>query len=143
MPSPSRTSFHLFIALALSTAAVQTASRSVWAGVFTQTQANDGEVLFGEYCANCHGDDLGGVEEAPALVGGPFGETWKGATLRKMFDRVESMPPSKPKSLTGKQYADILAYMLSADQLPAGDTALGVDRSALAQIVYSRVRPER
>jgi len=52
------------------------------------------------------------------------------------------MPPARPKSLTGQQYADVLAYMLSASEIPAGSTQLEADRRALAQIIFSRARPQ-
>lgn len=134
--------FWLAVTVAVSAVTVSTEdSRSVWAGVYTKAQATDGEALFGDHCATCHGDDLAGIEQAPALAGGTFGDTWNGATLKKLFERIESMPPDKPKSLSEKQYADILAYLLSASELPAGNTPLEADRSALAEITFNRVRP--
>ena len=117
-------------------------SKSVWSGIYTESQATAGETLFGDYCANCHGDDLEGVEEAPALAGGTFGQRWHGATLKKLFERMEEMPPKEPKSLTAKQYADILAFLLSANKFPAGPAPLMPDRSALSEITITSVRPK-
>ena len=106
-------------------------------GVYTDTQARQGGVLYAAHCAQCHGQDLAGVEQAPALAGAAFREKWKGATLDRLFDRVVSMPPAQPNSLSGNQYADILAYLLSANALPAGTAALAADRSALANVVFN------
>lgn len=83
----------------VATAAVSR-SKSVWAGVHTQAQAKAGEAVYAASCAECHGEDLAGIEQAPALVGTAFAQTWNGATLRKLFDQVESMPPDDPKTLT-------------------------------------------
>ncbi len=143
MNRPSRVCLSLVLAVATPAAAVSLAhsSRSVWAGVYTEAQAKDGEALYTEHCASCHGDDLAGIEQAPALAGGTFGDNWNGAPLSKIFNQIESMPPKKPKSLTVKQYTDVLAYLLSASAFPAGTTALAAERSALAEITFSTVRP--
>ena len=112
-------------------------ARSVWIGVYSGAQARNGEALYLEHCAQCHGANLAGVEQAPALAGGAFGEKWKGATLKTLFDRVASMPPTRPNSLSAPQSADVLAYLLSAAGLPSGTTMLSADRSALDELVFS------
>lgn len=117
-------------------------AKSVWSGVYSESQATAGETLYGEHCLKCHGDDLAGVEQAPALAGTTFGQRWHGATLKKLFERIEVMPPKEPKSLTEKQYADILAFLLSANEFPAGPDPLVFDRSALADITITSVRPK-
>ncbi len=70
-----------------------------------------------------------------------FADKWQGAPLRTLFDRVVSMPPTRPNSLSQAQYADLLAYILSAGGLRAGATALSPDRQALGQIVLGPVAP--
>jgi mono/diheme cytochrome c family protein len=143
-PVQVRTFLGLLTIVATCAAAVSEAqsAKSVWSGTYTESQASVGETLFGDYCANCHGDDLAGAEEAPALAGGTFGQRWHGATLKKLFERIEEMPPKEPRSLTSKQYADILAFLLSANKFPAGPTPLVPDRSALAEITITSVRPK-
>ena len=122
-------------------AARATESKSVWAGVYTEAQARKGAELFTNVCANCHGDDLAGIEQAPALAGDTFGEKWNTKTLNKLFERVQDMPPTKPKSLTPEQYADILAYVLYVNELPTGAAPLKADLTELADITYSNVKP--
>jgi mono/diheme cytochrome c family protein len=117
------------------------ATRTVWSGVYSEAQARDGETVFVDHCAECHGDDLGGIEKAPALAGGPFAQRWEGASLRKLFDRIAQMPPDEPPVLDAKQSADVLAFLLSANEFPAGTTALGTDRSALAGITFLSAPP--
>ena len=65
-----------------------------------------------------------------------------GESLKKLFERIELMPPEKPKSLTPHQYVDLLAYLLSANRFPAGPRPLELDRSALAGIVITSIRPK-
>ncbi len=62
---------------------------SVWSGVYTAPQATSGEAIDFAACAKCHGDDLGGLD-ALALAGGTFGQRWDGATLKKLFERLEA-----------------------------------------------------
>ena len=135
--------FAPFVALlCITDAAPSGQSRSTNDGVFTEAQATRGQALYGEHCAQCHGANLAGVEQAPPLAGSRFLDKWNGAPLRTLFDRVVSMPPSRPSSLSATQYADLLAYLLSAGGWRAGATTLPSDRQALGEVVLgSAVRP--
>jgi quinoprotein glucose dehydrogenase len=125
----------LFLVAIAATTAVSTAqtSRSAWNGVYAESQAAAGQPLYAEHCAKCHGADLGGVEQAPALAGPTFGQRWRDAPLEKLFARVESMPPQAPKSLTTTQYIDILAFMLKANGFTAGASRLTSERLSLVE----------
>jgi hypothetical protein len=70
-------------------------------------------------------------------------EKWNRATVRKLFESVESMPPTDPKTLATQDYVDVLAYMLSVNGLPAGPAALPNDRAALGRIEFRNVRPQK
>ena len=107
---------------------------SVWSGVYTESQATAGEKLYGDYCAKCHAQDLSGIERAPALAGMSFTQRWHGATLTRLFERIETMPPEAPKSLTAKQYVDIMAFLLKASDFPAGQTPLAPEQLALVGV---------
>jgi mono/diheme cytochrome c family protein len=131
------------IAGLLSTAALAQSTKSVWAGVYTATQAETGEELYFAACARCHGDDLGGLERAPALAGGTFAQRWDGATLKKLFERVEQMPPDDPNArLTPQKYADVIGFLLRANDVPAGTAKLEADKDVLADITYTSQRPK-
>ena len=62
---------NVLIILAAVTAAAQT-TRSVGDGVYSQKQADRGRAAYTEKCANCHGAELGGGDETPALAGDNF-----------------------------------------------------------------------
>jgi mono/diheme cytochrome c family protein len=127
----------------LSTAALAQSTKSVWTGVYTPAQAATGEEVYFAACSRCHGDDLGGLERAPALAGGTFGQRWDGATLKKLFERVEQMPPDDPNArLTPQKSADVIAFLLSANDVPAGTAKLAPDKDVLADITYSSQRPK-
>ncbi len=138
-----RVTYLAVLAAVLATAALAQSTKSVWSGVYTAPQATSGEAIYFAACAKCHGDDLGGLERAPALAGGTFGQRWDGATLKKLFERLEQMPPDDPAArLTPQKYADVLAFLLSANDLPAGTATLDPDKDALAAIIYTSQRPK-
>src|SRR6185369_7772159 len=103
--------------------------------LYTAEQAAAGEKVYFAQCVACHGDDLGGREKAPALAGVQFSEAWNGKDLRKLLDRIETMPPTAPKSLPAAQYMSVLAFLLRNAGMPGGSTALPGDRAQLASMV--------
>ena len=117
--------------------------RSVWDGVFTADQAKRGQTRYAEVCASCHGDTLAGGESAPPLAGGEFLSNWNTLTVGDLFDRTRStMPQNKPGSLSREANAEIIAFVLSANQFPAGKTALPQQTEVLKEIRIEAVKPE-
>jgi mono/diheme cytochrome c family protein len=113
----------------------QSPVRSVWDGVYTSDQAARGSATYAGQCASCHGTGLTGGESAPPLAGGDFLSNWNGLTVGDLFDRIRvSMPADRPGKLSREQIADILAYMLSMNQFPAGKAELERQTEALKQI---------
>ena len=116
--------------------------RSVWDGVFTADQATRGQARYREVCASCHGEMLEGGESAPPLAGGAFLANWNTLTVGDLFDRTRStMPQNKPGSLNREASAEILAYILSANQFPAGNTALPQASEVLREIRIEAIKP--
>ena len=110
-------------------------TRSVWDGVYTKEQAAKGQAAYNESCSSCHGDTLGGGESAPALAGGEFLSNWNGLTLGELFERIRTtMPQNRPGSLSREKNAQILAYVLSANNFPAGKTDLPQQTEVLKEI---------
>lgn len=115
------------------------AGRSVWDGVFTTEQAIRGSKLFSASCAECHGANLQGGE-GKALRGDPFWTDWRESTVGELLTYVgKNMPFSEDASLAGtlpaSTYADIVAYMLSANGLPSGGQELTLNSSVGVQII--------
>lgn len=135
----------LSVMLCRAVSAQNSVERSVWDGVYTQKQADRGSELYGRKCASCHGDDLeGDVVEHPALAGGDFMWKWNGSTLAPIFVRIHrDMPINNAGSLTRDQSVDLLAYILSMNQLPASQRELPSDPAALSQIRVEAAKPDR
>lgn len=118
------------------------ASPSVWDGVYTAGQAARGAAAFAKSCASCHGDDLAGIDEAPALAGGQFVSDFDGLTLGDLFDRTrKTMPQNAAGSLSPETYADILAYLLQVNGFPPGTKPLDHRSAYLRAIAFQAANP--
>ncbi len=118
-------------------------SRSVWDGVYTEEQAKRGEEIYSRECASCHGAELTGGEEAPALAGPGFLANWEGLSVGDLSERIRvSMPPNRPTRLNRSQLADLLAHMLKVNNFPAGKTELERETEALKQIRIEATKPK-
>jgi hypothetical protein len=77
------------------------------------------------------------------LTGGEFFSNWDGLTVGDLFERIRiSMAADGPGRLTRDQDADILAFMLSVSQFPAGKSELACRTEDLKQIRFESARPE-
>jgi mono/diheme cytochrome c family protein len=103
----------------------QETTSSVQDGIYTDAQASRGASAYPQHCAACHGASLGGLGEAPALVGAQFISDFAGLTVGDLFDRIRTtMPLNNPAGLSRDQYADILSFILKSNGFPAGQKDL-------------------
>ena len=115
---------------------------SVWDGVYTADQAKRGETAYLQTCASCHGPALDGGDMTPPLVGGAFTSNWNDLTVGDLFERIRTtMPLDNPGRLSRTQTADVIAFVLKANNWPAGATELPADSPALKQVRIAAVRP--
>jgi S-disulfanyl-L-cysteine oxidoreductase SoxD len=134
------------LALGVGTAAAQqeNTTASVWDGVYSEEQVKRGEIAYRQACVNCHGPELEGGDMTPPLVGGVFTSNWNDLTLGDLFERVRAtMPLDKPGSLSRQQNADLVAFLLKANQWPVGTSELSRELGALKQIRIQSTKPER
>ena len=128
-------------ALAPLARAQEAARRSIWDGVYTDVQANRGEREYGRTCEHCHGASLEGDagREIPPLVSDSFMRGWDGKNLKQLFELMSrSMPADNRGSLSARTYTDLIAYLLRANEVPAGTSALPDTAPALEPIVFER-----
>lgn len=120
----------------------QTPTRNAWDGVFTADQAAAGKTVFDAKCAACHGADLAGGGEAPALAGDGFIGEWAGQAVGDLATRLHTtMPANDPGSLNYADTAALVAYILSVNRFPAGTTALPADLNAMGAINITAEKP--
>jgi mono/diheme cytochrome c family protein len=107
-------------------------------GVYTGEQARRGQRAYDESCGDCHQRDLSGGDRGPALAGEVFLNAWLTLTVGDLFERVRtSMPADSPGSLSAETTADIVAFMLQANDYPAGSAELRPDLGALKGITIA------
>src|SRR5512134_906277 len=86
-------------------------------GVYTEAQATRGEETYMNMCVGCHAT---GTYSTPA-----FREKWDRHPLSELYTLVsETMPKQDPASLTPQEYAQLVAYLLKINDVPAGKTEL-------------------
>ena len=78
-------------------------------------------------CRSCH---------TPAShTGVTFEKWWKGRTLADLFGFMSGqMPKNNPGSLNPDEYADVVAYILRMNSMPAGKRELPTDSASLAAV---------
>lgn len=124
------------ISLFLLVSPLASGQSSLQSGAFSEEQAVRGQALYYEHCLACHGEMMNGVDQAPPLAGPQFSSTWKGVSLLVLVERMETMPPDKPGSLSRQDNVDILTYMLWYNGLPLGSEALATERDVLAGMTF-------
>lgn len=84
---------------------------------YTRQQANRGETLFQDYCSGCH--------SASEFTGSTFRRRWTNQVVGAFYVAVfYTMPEDNPGGLPEQTIADIIAFMLSENDFPAGDSEL-------------------
>lgn len=101
--------------------------RSTLSGVYTVAQAARGENTYANICVSCH--------PFITYTGATFRQHWLGKTVFDLYDQVSQlMPKNEPGSLTPKEYADVIAFILQLNKMPPGKTDLPTDPAALRRI---------
>ena len=108
-------------------------------GVYSKEQAGRGQAKYMAVCSSCHQGDLSGSDQAPGLAGGDFLDRWEGQTVADLADRIRtSMPLDDVGSLNVQLSADITAFLLQANNFPAGQEELKADRSLMKTLTIRR-----
>jgi mono/diheme cytochrome c family protein len=104
-------------------------SRSTLEGVYNTAQASRGEETYMAVCVGCH---PAGTYATPI-----FRTTWTGRPLSELFETVkEKMPKNDPGSLTPPEAAQVLAYLLKINDVPAGDAELPGEPAVLKKLRF-------
>lgn len=109
-------------------AAQEAAEVSTSDGVYSDDQADRGKELFNLVCSECH---------LPAEFKGIV-EDWAGSSAFDAYDQIRTtMPEDGPGSLRNQEYADVLAYILDLNGVPAGTVELIPEGEALRNITVA------
>ena len=87
-------------------------------GVFTEAQVSAGQMVYDAQCKTCHNmrfyrDTL---------------RSWNNQPLLYLWESIMgTMPADNPGSLMFEEYTDVIAYILSENGFPAGESELDPD----------------
>lgn len=105
----------------------QHSARSSADGVYTRKQAALGKKTFQQECSSCH--------SGSQFRGTVFTRRWEGSTADDLFEFIRtSMPFNTPGSLSGPQYASIVAHFFDLNDFPSGEQELDSTREFLKRI---------
>jgi S-disulfanyl-L-cysteine oxidoreductase SoxD len=140
-----KTTWQYFVIAVLAGAALSAAtghaeaaiqSKTVWDGVYTQQQAARGAATFASTCARCHAVEPNAGEEGRNLAGKTFWDSFRESTVDHLLDYVSrNMPNGAGGTLSANAYADLVAYILSRNDLPSGPTELSKESAVGVQII--------
>ncbi len=92
---------------------------------FSEAQVARGKAAYDGNCQACHGAHLDDGEFGPPVSGATFKDQWGGHSATSLYLYLSSkMPATAPGSLAPQTYADIEAFLLSANGGKAGSTEL-------------------
>lgn len=102
---------------------------------FTEAQAAQGQAIYAEQCASCHGTNLDDGAYGPPLKGNEFRAKWGARSAEPLFTFTSTkMPPATPGTLGDAKYAQLLAFMLLENGAAAGASDLPGDPDKLAAL---------
>jgi alcohol dehydrogenase (cytochrome c) len=105
--------------------------------LFTSPQAVAGKAAYQKNCAGCHGPNVDDGS-APALRGAAFLGKYAGKSATDLFTYVSTkMPKSNPGSVSGAEYAQIIAWILQQNGYATGRKEFASDAAALASVTIA------
>jgi mono/diheme cytochrome c family protein len=123
----------LLATFALVKLLVPAASAAQGPALFTAQQVGGGKAVFQQYCAACHGNKLQGGA-GPSLVRQTFLGSGPATTLGSLFTFMSTqMPMGMAGKLSSSQYENVMAFILSKNGYPTGDTMLKYDVAKLSK----------
>ena len=102
--------------------------------LYSAAQARRGQSLYDKHCVTCH--------SASTHTGAAFRMAWDKQSVYELWEQIRTtMPLDGPGKLSPREYADIVAYILKLNRLPAGPTDLPAEPDALRPLVIRVPRP--
>ncbi|HYW32194.1 MAG TPA: c-type cytochrome [Gemmatimonas sp.] len=95
------------------------------AGIFSDEQAERGNGVFTRVCLECHTRN--------DMTNADFRMAWNGRTVFELFEIIRTtMPDGAPGTMTREEYADVTAYLLKINGMPAGSAPMPGDSTLSA-----------
>ena len=111
----------------LAAADAVTPGGTIWDGVYTQSQAQRGAGHFETFCSSCH---------RAGFRGTGFMNRWREDKLASLYTFIRNnMPVGNPGVASPSEYIDIVAWILSTNEAPAGNLDLTPAAASAIQVV--------
>src|SRR5437867_54953 len=95
---------------------------------FTSAQSEQGQAVYDEHCASCHGQYMDDGQCGPPLRSVDFRARWTSRSAEALFSYMSaSMPPARPGSLGDASYTKLLAFVLQENGTLPSDQELPSD----------------
>jgi mono/diheme cytochrome c family protein len=107
----------------------RTQATSTADGVYTAEQAAAGKDLYAQVCEGCH--------QPAKFTGAEFRRAYGSKPLSEIDGAMVEMPADNPGSLTREDVAALIAYFLSMNDYPAGQTPLSGATETLKSITVA------
>ncbi len=108
----------LAFSLGCQAPAVIAQEKTVEDGVFTEAQVSAGKTVYDNSCKTCH--DMRFYRDTL--------RSWNNQPLLYLWESIlGTMPADNPGSLMLDEYTNVVAYILSEQGFPTGDTAMDPD----------------
>lgn len=111
-------------------------AKTIWDGIYTSAQAERGQRAVEQNCNTCH--------LPTEWSDSRFIASWTGRSIGDLRELIQTtMPMDSPGRLSSAQYADIVAYILKLNEIPAGDRELPIENEELASIAVTAKAEDR
>jgi mono/diheme cytochrome c family protein len=97
----------------------QGARTTIWSGIYSADQASKGADVY-RSCRGCHGATMDGSGSYPPLRGPQFIEHWREDNLESLYLLIKTQMPPRAELLSESDALNVLAYILEANEFPAG-----------------------
>jgi mono/diheme cytochrome c family protein len=117
---------------------------NIWAGVYTDEQARQGQMIYAAGCSDCHGKELEGDpgQGFPALAAPGFMVEWDGQTMADLVRHIHTAPNDNPADMDPVTAVALAAFILSQNSVPSGKTPLSTDAKEEAKILFTQAKPK-
>ena len=116
---------------------------NIWAGVYTDQQAAEGQTIYAAACTQCHGKQLEGDPDQgfPALAAPGFMVEWDGQTMADLVRHIHTGVGNNPGNMDPVTAVGLAAFILNRNGVPSGKTPLSTDKKEEAKILFTKDKP--
>ena len=117
---------------------------NIWAGVYTDQQAAQGQKFYEAACGDCHGEHLEGDpgQGFPGVAGAGFMVEWDGQTMADLVRHIHTRPNDNRNDMDPETAVEMAAFILKQNGVPPGKTPLSTDEKEEAKILFTETKPK-